>query len=67
MHAHGRMRLLDDEAYVRALVARLTREHESRQPVPWKMSDSPEALIDEMLAAIVGIEITVTRLIANRS
>ena len=27
----------DDEKFVRGIVARLTREHEADQPVPWKM------------------------------
>ena len=62
VHAHGRVTIRDDERYVRGVVGRLTRTHEASQPVPWKMTDSPQAFIDEMLRAIVGIEIEVTRL-----
>lgn len=65
VHAHGRLRIRDEEPYVRALVARLTRTHEAGQPVPWKMGQSPKAIIDEMLTAIVGIEIVVTRLVGK--
>src|SRR5690606_16422119 len=36
-HAHGQVTIRDDERYVRGLVARLTRRHESGQPTPWKM------------------------------
>lgn len=62
VHAHGRLRIRDDERYVRGVVARLTREHEASQPVPWKMTDSPQEFIDSLLMAIVGIEIEITRL-----
>lgn len=62
VHAHGRITIHDDERYVRGVVARLTRTHESTQPEPWKMSDAPADFIDQMLKAIVGIEIRITRL-----
>lgn len=64
VHAHGRLRVMDDERFVRALVARLTREHEARsmQPRPWKMGDSAPEFITDLLQAIVGIEIEITRL-----
>ncbi|MCE2658451.1 MAG: FMN-binding negative transcriptional regulator [Rubrivivax sp.] len=62
VHAHGRISIRDDEAYVRGVVARLTRRHEATEPKPWKMGDSAPEYIDGMLRAIVGIEITVDRL-----
>jgi transcriptional regulator len=67
VHAHGTLRVMDDERFVRGLVARLTREHEQRsqQPRPWKMGDSAPEFVDGMLKAIVGIEIPLTRLTAK--
>ena len=65
VHAHGRITVRDDEAFVRGLVARLTRKMEAGEPVPWKMGDAPRDFIDQMLAAIVGIEIEVTRLVGK--
>lgn len=62
VHAHGHIKLLDDEKFVRGVVARLTREHEATEPKPWKMGDSAPEYINGMLAAIVGLEITITRL-----
>jgi transcriptional regulator len=62
VHAHGRITVLDDERFVRGLVARLTKHHEAAEPKPWKMGDSAPAFIDEMLAKIVGIEIELTSL-----
>jgi len=62
VHAHGRITVRDDERYVRGLVAKLTRKHESSQPTPWKMTDAPKDYIASMLQAIVGIEIEITRI-----
>ncbi len=64
VHAHGRLRIRDDARFVRGVVARLTRTHEARleQEKPWKMTDSSPAYIDQMLAAIVGLEIEIVRL-----
>mgnify|MGYP006164127391 FL=1 len=67
VHAHGRLRVMDDERFVRGLVARLTREHEQRsqQVRPWKMGDSAPEFITGLLQAIVGIEIELTRLVGK--
>jgi transcriptional regulator len=67
VHAHGRLRVMDDERFVRGLVARLTREHEQRslQAKHWKMGDSAPEFITGLLQAIVGIEIEITRLVGK--
>lgn len=67
VHVHGRVRIRDDERFVRGLVARLTRMHEAgtQQERPWKMTDSESAYIDRMLQAIVGIEVEVTRMVGK--
>jgi transcriptional regulator len=63
--APGRCAGPDDEAFVRGLVARLTRKMEAGEPVPWKMGDAPADYIAQMLGAIVGLEIEVTRLVGK--
>jgi transcriptional regulator len=65
VHAHGRIVVRDDEPFVRGLVARLTRKMEAGEAVPWKMGDAPADFITQMLGAIVGIEIEVTRLVGK--
>ncbi|MOA10432.1 Protease synthase and sporulation protein PAI 2 [compost metagenome] len=62
VHAHGRLTVRDDEKFVRGVVGRLTRRHEAGEPRPWKMGDAAPGYIDAMLQAIVGLEITITRL-----
>ena len=66
VHAHGRLRLVDDEKFVRGIVARLTRRHEAPEPQPWKMGQAPADYLDQMLRAIVGVEIEVVRLECKR-
>ena len=46
-------------------MARLSRRHESGEPVPWKMGDAPADYLTQMLGAIVGIEIEVTKLVGK--
>ena len=67
VHAHGRIHLRDDERFVRGIVARLTREHETRaqELPPWRMTDSSPDYIARMLASIVGIEIEIERLVGK--
>jgi transcriptional regulator len=62
VHVHGQMQLMDEERFTRGLLARLTRVHEADKPKPWKMGDAPADYIDQMLKAIVGLEVQVTRI-----
>jgi len=66
VHAHGSIHVRDDEKFVRGVVARLTRKHESDQPVPWKMGDAPVDYLSEQLSRVVGIEIRLSRLDGKR-
>jgi transcriptional regulator len=61
VHVFGRLTVRDDEKFMRGVVSRLTRTHESQEPKPWKMGDSTPEYIDGMLKAIVGIEIAIER------
>src|SRR5690606_33646270 len=68
VHVYGKIRIHDDERFVRGVVARLTRMHEARagSERPWKMTDAPKEHIDRLLTAIVGIEIEIRKLIGKR-
>jgi transcriptional regulator len=65
VHAYGAMRVIDDPAWVLGLVERLTDRHEAGRAGRWKVTDAPRDYIDKMLAAIVGIEIPVSKLIGK--
>ena len=64
-HAHGRITVHDDEAFVRGAVSRLTALHEEHRPEPWRLSDSAPGYIDAMVKGIVGLEIRITRLVGK--
>jgi transcriptional regulator len=71
VHAHGTLTIHDDEKHVRGVVARLTHTHEGHAHQagghrPWKMGDAPPDFLDQMLRAIVGIEVRITRLEGKR-
>lgn len=66
VHAHGRLRVVEDEKFLLGIVGRLTRRHEATEPRPWKMADAPRDYLDQMLKMIVGLEIDITRLEGKR-
>ena len=65
VHAHGRARAIDDPSWLRALVGRLTDTHEAPRAAPWGVDDAPADYLQQMLGAIVGIEIAVERLVGK--
>lgn len=65
VHAHGRLRVIDDPVWVRSHLEELTGRHEGRRAAPWKVTDAPAEYIDKMVGAVVGIEIPVARLVGK--
>ena len=62
VHAYGAMRVIEDAAWLRNFVGKLTDRFESPRDKPWAITDAPEDFISMQLRAIVGIEIELTRL-----
>lgn len=62
VHAHGVARAVEDPAWLRYMLERLTQAHEAARPAPWNIGDAPAGHIDKLLRAIVGIEIPIERL-----
>ncbi|MDE1894615.1 MAG: FMN-binding negative transcriptional regulator [Pseudomonadota bacterium] len=62
VHVHGRLRVIDDAAWLRRLLETLTDHHEAGQPQPWRVSDAPADHVEKSLRAIVGIEIAIERI-----
>lgn len=57
----GRLQFVTDSKELLNIVTHLTNRHERAQPHPWKVSDAPPEYIDQMLKAIVGIRINITK------
>lgn len=62
VHAYGPLRVIDDPAWLRALLEVLTAEQEASFTQPWAPSDAPPEFLEGMIRAIVGFEIVVTKL-----
>lgn len=65
VHAHGALRAVEDAVWLRALVGRLTDTHEAGRAQRWQVGDAPADYVAQMLAAVVGIEIPLTRLVGK--
>jgi transcriptional regulator len=65
VHAHGPLRMIDDRKWLREFVEKLTTRHEAGRVTPWKVTDAPAGYIEELLDAIVGLEMVVTRLVGK--
>ena len=65
VHVKGQIRKVEDEKYLRGILARLTRTHEANQPMPWKIGDAPNDFIEEQLEKIVAIEIEIESIIGK--
>ena len=63
VHVAGRIRWDDSDKFKRRAVGLLTRKMEG--PAGWKMADAPRDFMDGMLAAIVGFEVAVDRVLAK--
>lgn len=62
VHAYGSLRIIDDAAWVRTQLEALTNHNEAVFSEPWAVSDAPVDFTEKLIAAVVGIEMTITRL-----
>lgn len=65
VHVKGRIRCIADEKYLRGILARLTRQHEAQQSVPWKMGDAPEDFMRDQLSKIAAVEIEIISMVGK--
>jgi transcriptional regulator len=62
VQARGVLRAVEEAPWLHALVSRLTDHHETPRTAPWAVADAPDDYVQQMLRAIVGIEIPLTSL-----
>ena len=65
VHVYGELRVIDDPDWIFSQISSLTAANEAALPQPWAVTDAPADYIEKMLGAIVGIEITITRLLGK--
>jgi len=62
VHAHGRLRVIDDREWLLAHMRRATEHQEGRHGHAWSVDDAPRDYIDKLVRATVGVEIAIGRL-----
>ena len=61
VQAYGRMRIVEDPAWLLRQITEMTMGHEPR-PEPWSVEDAPASFVAAQLKGIVGIEIEIARI-----
>jgi transcriptional regulator len=59
VQARGRVKAIEDEAWLRRQIAELTAAHEGGRAAPWAVDDVPEDFVAAMARQIVGLEIEI--------
>lgn len=62
VHARGTIDWIQDAEWLRAHVGALSAAHEAGREQPWSITDAPASYIDAMVRAIVGFELTISKL-----
>ena len=66
VHAYGHATVFDDAPGLLRVVTQLSERHEANRPAPWAVSDAPREYIDNLLKAIVGFSLPISRLTGQR-
>jgi len=62
VHAHGRLRTIDDTEWLLDHMRRMTQRQERRHGHGWAVDDAPRDYVDKLVRATVGVEIAIERL-----
>lgn len=66
VHVYGELKIIEDPAWIRRQMEKLTRQSEAAVMQDWQISDAPQDYIEKMINAVVGIEIVISRLHGKR-
>ena len=62
VHAWGRPRVIEDQAWLRRQLDDLTLIREGGRPTPWAVDDAPADFVRAQVRGIIGIEIPIGRI-----
>ena len=65
VHAYGSARVIEDAAWLRKHLRDLSAPQEAHRSDRWSLDEAPEEFVAQLLNYIVGIEITVERLVGK--
>jgi transcriptional regulator len=62
VHAKGKIRFIHEAEWLIRHLGEITSHNEKPFPQPWQVSDAPSEYIEQLVKAVVGIEIQITSL-----
>ncbi len=65
VHAYGRLRIVDDKEWLMKHLRELAKRNEAGHEKPWELQDAPPDFVEKSAEFIVGLEITITRLVGK--
>jgi transcriptional regulator len=65
VHAYGRARIVQEPDWLKQHLHDLSAPHEAHRADAWSMAEAPNEFVEGLLHYIVGIEITVERLVGK--
>lgn len=65
VHAYGVLRVVDNAPWLRAQLDALTDHKEASLAEPWAVTDAPADHIERIMAAIVGVEMVITKVLGK--
>ena len=60
VQVRGRVKIIDDRAWLHSQLTALTAQHEGARPDVWSIDDAPAPFIEMQKRAIIGIEMEIT-------
>jgi transcriptional regulator len=65
VHAHGTLKLVADDTFLRDHLRSLTALQESSRPEPWTVDDAPGDYLAAAMKGIIGFEIAIDRIVGK--
>lgn len=65
VHAYGTARVVEDPEWLRSQLRDFSNRQEAGRPEPWSIDEPPEEFTSQLLNYIVGVEITIDRLVGK--
>jgi transcriptional regulator len=62
VHVYGRVHFTSDREFLARHLEHLVTKHEGGRPIPWMISDAPRDYIERQMNAIVGVELSISRI-----
>jgi transcriptional regulator len=62
VHVHAKLKIIDDAAWILNQINALTQQQEAAREQPWKVSDAPTDYVDQLLGALIGLELSIERI-----